>query len=499
MSELGILLGIGELYDIANISDLKKKLQSIQSKHDSDISSLTQQLAGMNSNLLGRIQNLVVADCIVFNDGGNAVAVDGRTKQVVASNSNHSAVLQAVVDQYKDIVIVGEFTISAPITITKDNVVLRGLGGHGWHLTLGRTIIRNASGDYAIKVIGVVNGVRIENITIDGNGSGSGIYMERVFGTVLRNISIVNALDGIKFNPWDQTNTYAYASFIRVENPNMWNVRRGITLTAGEGGVGYRTEAVIIDGGAIYGDPNNYGEYGIYMDKVDFITVRDTLVAFMDRGFHINCGGWVTLARPKIEAVNYGIRVEDGYVSIVDYHAVNINKYDVQIYYNALNKVKVVSTTFSSAGVAKAKGPSNTLFDTYTITALPWYPDASITNLHNVSVIEAGPVDTFQLILRSFVGVTGETIKLQTLNSAKTTFLDRLTIENAGDIVNLYIKNSYLNVLNEVKKIGLPLLTDTSQLPASGDYKGQVYVVRDSTTNKWVLKVWDGSTWQTIG
>ena len=50
-----------------------------------------------------------------------------------------------------------------------------------------------------------------------------------------------------------------------------------------------------------------------------------------------------------------------------------------------------------------------------------------------------------------------------------------------------------------VKKTGLPLLSDCANLPASGDYTGETIVCYDTGLAKWVLKVWDGSVWQTIG
>jgi hypothetical protein len=48
-------------------------------------------------------------------------------------------------------------------------------------------------------------------------------------------------------------------------------------------------------------------------------------------------------------------------------------------------------------------------------------------------------------------------------------------------------------------KIGLPFLSNCSSLPTSGSYIGQVYVCYDSNLAKWTMKVWDGTTWQSIG
>jgi len=43
------------------------------------------------------------------------------------------------------------------------------------------------------------------------------------------------------------------------------------------------------------------------------------------------------------------------------------------------------------------------------------------------------------------------------------------------------------------------VISDISNLPSSGSFVGQTYAVYDSGLGKWVLKVWDGSSWQTIG
>jgi len=43
------------------------------------------------------------------------------------------------------------------------------------------------------------------------------------------------------------------------------------------------------------------------------------------------------------------------------------------------------------------------------------------------------------------------------------------------------------------------VLSDCTNLPIAGIYVGDNYACYDATAAKWVLKVWDGSAWQTIG
>ena len=62
-----------------------------------------------------------------------------------------------------------------------------------------------------------------------------------------------------------------------------------------------------------------------------------------------------------------------------------------------------------------------------------------------------------------------------------------------------YAGSDKIIIGDTIQKNGLPLYTDCSSIPASGDYTGEAVVCYDSTAAKWVLKVWDGSAWQTIG
>ena len=53
--------------------------------------------------------------------------------------------------------------------------------------------------------------------------------------------------------------------------------------------------------------------------------------------------------------------------------------------------------------------------------------------------------------------------------------------------------------IHNFESIQLPFYSDCAGLPASGNFAGDARVCYDTGLAKWVLKVWDGTAWQTIG
>lgn len=79
-----------------------------------------------------------------------------------------------------------------------------------------------------------------------------------------------------------------------------------------------------------------------------------------------------------------------------------------------------------------------------------------------------------------------------------------IEIWNAGvsQQIALMRYDSYgVNIYRKVNRIGIPLLSDCSDLPSSGSYDGEAYVCYDSSSSTWKLKVWNSSAgaWETIG
>ncbi len=64
-----------------------------------------------------------------------------------------------------------------------------------------------------------------------------------------------------------------------------------------------------------------------------------------------------------------------------------------------------------------------------------------------------------------------------------------IVIKNTGGKARIY----------NVESIQLPLYTDCADLPDSGNFTGDTRACYDTGAAKWVIKVWDGSAWQTVG
>jgi len=215
MSEvLDLLLGGGVLYNAVNVNDLKKKLQSLQSKHDQDVASLTQQLAGMNSDLLGklqslqdkhnqdvnsliqqlsnvdsdllsRIQGLATASYIVFKDTDGLTKVkDGMTGQVVYASSDDASAIQYAVNQLRS----GGRMLIKSGTYIVDTIYIQGVRGlsivgEGW----GTRLVAKGSDTIVFKIGDRVDsskssqGVEIAYLMIDGsNQATEDTYPENV-------------------------------------------------------------------------------------------------------------------------------------------------------------------------------------------------------------------------------------------------------------------------------------------------------------------------------
>lgn len=103
--------------------------------------------------------------------------------------------------------------------------------------------------------------------------------------------------------------------------------------------------------------------------------------------------------------------------------------------------------------------------------------------LYKKTLVSIGGNPSLQLIDHRY----GKVVELQLAG-----YYDRVLLKVSGTTVMQATSS-------KMEKNGLPLYTDCGSIPASGDYTGESLVCYDSANAKWVLKVWDGSAWQTIG
>jgi len=108
---------------------------------------------------------IIPADVIVYRDGGDAVAVDGKTKEVIARSTDHAEVIQTAIANGNHIYIVGgTYEIGTSITV-KNNVEIVG--------EYGSTVLKMADGANLIfgifKIYYEKENVRISGLVLDGN------------------------------------------------------------------------------------------------------------------------------------------------------------------------------------------------------------------------------------------------------------------------------------------------------------------------------------------
>jgi hypothetical protein len=206
-----------------------------------------------------------------------------------------------------------------------------------------------------------------------------------------------------------------------------------------------------------------------------------TLVAYADLAYHIvdaRNDGWVTMFAPKCEEVNKGMLIENvgNYADIYGLDFIMCKDYYVRVHYNAKDKVNI-RCRFPIT-IQLAKDSNNTTFEGFYYKELLQSPIVA-RQISNASVIECGPVDTFDLYLRTYIGLDGERLHLQTLHSDGN-FYDRLTISNYENPARVSIKNAVLNIQKDLQHA----------TPKEGDIK------LDSETNR--LYVYINGAWRYV-
>jgi len=417
------------------------------------------------------VRRLEAYDVLVYSENGHYYAKDSQGNLICIDSS--TACIQEAINYLANggaiYIKRGVYKIQNTVKIG-NNVSIIGDGGYGWHQVKGSTVVEYPDG-YAFYING--NGITLSNITIDGKNTGNGIYIDNAYGVYIDKINIINAVEGIGSYP-----NY-YNSFITIIHPTMWNVKRGIVLDVNRNSQNYyRSEMFTIIGGAIYGNPSGYGEVGIRTGMVDFITIIGTLVAYMnwayDIGWQSTGSEWVVMFAPKADTTTNGLLIENGYVDVYGLDFISISGSYVTVYYNAKSKVNIRSK--NPVTISLANDSSNSSFTTMTYKELIQNP-VVIRQIDNVSVIEAGPVDTYDLYLRTYTGLTGERLHLQTYAPGGIMY-DRLTISNYENPARVRIKNAVLNIATDT----------THATPTTGD------ILIDTTNSK--LCVYINGAWK---
>ncbi len=122
-----------------------------------------------------RGQPIVPADVIVYREGDYAVAVDGKTKQVIAHNKDHAEVIQKAIDHIADegkgkiYIKQGEYILTSPIKIdTLSNIIIE---SDYAVIRASNNLVPETFGGSTVTLLGIrkSNNVIIKGLIMDGN------------------------------------------------------------------------------------------------------------------------------------------------------------------------------------------------------------------------------------------------------------------------------------------------------------------------------------------
>jgi len=189
---------------------------------------------------------IAAADVIVFREGDYAIAVDGKTKQVIAKSTDHAEVLQKAVDALTNggevFIKGGVYEISTPIKVTKSPpITLRGergfaerVAGKGEPGGPWGTVLKATSPISEVILISdntnYVRSPSIKSLTIDGYGNANyGIHVNYAGGVVIQDVEIYNCIyDGIFL----EGAAGAPVSTVMIDRvSSVWNDRNGLRAT----------------------------------------------------------------------------------------------------------------------------------------------------------------------------------------------------------------------------------------------------------------------------
>jgi len=449
------------------------------------------------------------ADVIVFREGDYAVAVDGKTKEVLARSTDHANVIQRALDYagslawdestYPVVAGVGLFEITKTITIPE------------------RVICNFKSARFRVvedvDVVKATKRFKILGLTID---------VSAVEGFTKRAVVVEN--------PNITHPDHAFEIVVKVLNG--YRTGTAVELYVDQDGAAITLSYVraIVDGfekalslravnsaGCAYINSNTfdvtarYSKYGIYMERNKDLSLSDLgLNSNLFRVHYI--AGSDTIAALKISG-RYNVFLVD-ITDIVPYAPETAKS----IIFDTDAKGNIVLGKTESADRIEDNGSYNWVLGAGLETER-----RKIVGVTEVDVLGKGNIMVFNgtsLFLEAqsaddiahFAVLAGD----NKVTDSAWAFIarglsdnyPRLRIAPNGTISfgdgasppNIVIQNvSGKARIYNVDSLQLPLYTDCANLPASGNFTGDARACYDTDAGKWVLKVWDGSNWQTIG
>ena len=286
--------------------------------------------------------NPETADIIVYRDGDYAVAVETRTRQIIAKSTNHAEVINRAILDGKDIYLNGEFSIEETIVIKNSEsqgTTLRGTKATKLKLlTDGIPILSITSSEGIIPIRATINNIHFD---LSGITSGYGIEISSV-----NDVKIINC----SFGTLGKGNIDGYSIHV-VSGEVIWIVNNAFS--------GMRRAVSIDSGGAIY-VVNNFiefaGELGIISSAHDTFIIGNSIDA---PGYNpdLTASSWAT-GSAGIRVASEGIRnivaynrITGAYWHSIEFYASTLTSYYSKVIANICRDWSEKSLTPQGAGI----------------------------------------------------------------------------------------------------------------------------------------------------
>jgi len=427
---------------------------------------------------------------IVYSEGKYAVAVDFKTKEEIARSTDHVDVLQHALEKAdRRVVALGEFEFSKTLYIKggkeldmmwsriipkadvdlfyiEKNAKLRRVYVDLTQITTFTKAVVKLHGE---QNFGTTTNTKVEGIRIKSDGKGIGIHF-------------------IVENPNESI------GWVTVEDVETESLEHVIKLTA------LNDEPTAWINGNMFIDIRDYNsKYTIYIERNSSLSLIESAVNNnMFIGVRVQWGSntetpWVIRGRGniiigKIWDVPSGatsVRLEsDSAGTLIVASGVKDTITD-----NGINNKVLIQGDDTFESMLLGLSPSKNT----------WILDIPILIKKSLYIED--------IIERRFTGTPEDGAWGFVIRSLSEDY-PRFRLGTTGTIsysdgqnpLNIVLQNvgGKLRIQN-VESLQIPTLYDCADLPSSGNFEGDARVCYDTGASKWVLKVWDGSNWQTIG
>jgi len=298
------------------------------------------------------------ADVIIEREGNVAIAVNTKTREIIAMSTDHDAVLDDVLTQLDEgiIFLKSILDLYSLHTLAKPISLVGRKGGS--HVTADKDIsgIRCHTTGECLRVDLGAHGIVIRDLSIiagdeaKASATAVGLRLTGVHGVKIVNVKVKDFAKGIGIliSP-SSTDPTSYASFNMLEHVFLYNNNVGIKLTT-ENTPPYFPSATRLFNVAVYGDKSLWDagtpqSIGIDIDSADYTLLDGVLVSDYDVAYRVAYDK-NNFANIDAESSNTGLKIEtNGEVLIGRYNFDNVaTPIDKGTYTPTINAIKSLGT-----------------------------------------------------------------------------------------------------------------------------------------------------------